>query len=600
MNRKTLITKYINFFIEKPKNHKAILSASLYPENDPSALFISAGMHPLVPYLLGEKHPLGTRLTNVQKCIRTGDIDEVGDRTHLTFFEMLGNWSLGDYGKQEAISWSYAFLTEEKWLNMDPKMLSVTLYEGDDQLPRDDESARIWMSLGIPKERLFFLPRKDNVWGPVGNTGPCGPCTEMFFDIGLEKCGINCRPGCSCGKYVEVWNDVFMFFEKQEDGTYKELKQKNIDTGMGVERMLSVINGVQSVFEIYIFEELINILKNHVDKENFEKEEIHNIRIIIDHVRSAIFALADPKRVTPSNIEQGYVIRRLLRRIIVKLRQINLSEEIIFEMVNPIIEIFGKDYPELVKNKDFIISQIDLEIKRFTKTLSKGLRHFEKLISKNKDKSYGISGKEAFMLFSSFGFPIEIIKELLDEKGYDFDQKSFDLAFNKHKDISRTATKGKFQSGLTDHSEIATRYHTLTHLMHQALRNLLGDSVHQVGSNITSDRTRFDVSFNRKLSHDELIEVEKQIKKIIESDLTVKKEIMTPEVALSQGALGFFKDVYNEKVSVFSVGNYSKEICTGPHVEHTALIGAFKIYKQKKIGVNILRIYGKIIGDSTV
>ncbi len=592
MKRKTLVTKFISFFVEK--SHKAIPSASLYPENDPSALFISAGMHPLVPYLLGEKHPLGTRLTNVQKCIRTGDIDEVGDTTHLTFFEMLGNWSLGDYGKKEAISWSYEFLTGKKWLNMDPKMLSVTLYEGDDKLPRDDESAKIWMSLGIPKERLYFLPMKDNVWGPVGNTGPCGPCTEMFFDVGLEKCGKNCQPGCSCGKFVEVWNDVFMFFNKQADGTFVELKQKNIDTGMGVERMLSIINGVQSVFEIHFFKDLIEILKKHTNIENFEKEKIYDIRIIIDHTRSAIFALADPKKVTPSNIEQGYVIRRLLRRILVKLRQLDLSEEVIFEMVDPIIEIFGGDYPELINNKEFIISEIKSEISRFAKTLVKGMHQFEKMLEKNKKDNRGLSGEEGFILFSSYGFPVEIIKELLKEKGFNFDQNSFDLAFKSHKTISQTAAKGKFVSGLTDHSEIVTKLHTVTHIMHQALRNVLGDSVRQVGSNITGERTRFDASFNRKLTQDELKEIENQIKEIINRDLAVTKEIMAPKEALNQGALGFFKDVYDEKVSVFSVGNFSKEICTGPHIEHTSLIGDFKIQKQKKIGANILRIYGVI------
>ncbi len=589
MDRKTLIELYFKFF--EGKDHKKIQNFSLYPENDPSALFTSAGMHPIVPYLLGERHPLGTRLYNVQRCIRTGDIDEVGDTTHLTFFEMLGNWSLGDYGKKEAISWSFEFLTGKEWLNMDPNQIYITLYEGDEEIPRDEESKNIWMDLGVPEDHIFFLGREDNWWGPVGHVGPCGPDTEMFFDNGFDKCSENCKPGCSCGKYVEVWNDVFMFYDKQPDGTYNILEQQNIDTGMGVERMLQILNRKETIYDTHVFQPLFEKVKELVGKEDdLTDKDIKRIRIIVDHTRSAVFAMGDPKGIPPGKEEQGYVIRRLLRRAMVKLDQLDLELDIILELINPIIEEFGDHYPELIERRDFVYQQTEKEAKKFRNTIKRGMRKFNRMV----DNNNGLSGEDAFMLFSTYGMPKEIIFELLAERNLPINKEEFYASFEEHKELSRTAAKGRFQSGLSDHSKTVKRYHTATHLLHQALRNVLGDTVHQTGSNITKERTRFDVTFKRKMTKEEVKQVEEIVNEQVEADLPVEKEIMPLEEAKKSNAIGLFDETYGDKVSIYSVGNFSKEFCAGPHVDHTGEIGKFRIKKQKKIGANVLRIYGVV------
>ncbi len=580
---------YLEFF--KKKHHAIINSASLLPENDPTVLFTTAGMHPLQVYLMGQPHPAGNRLVNSQKCIRTGDIDEVGDSTHLTFFEMLGNWSLGDYYKDEAISMSWEFLTDTKWLGLDPDRLSITVFAGNDEIPRDEESVVAWRKMGIPDERIFYLPAEDNLWGPAGETGPCGPCTEMFFDTGKDSCSEKCQPGCNCGKYFEIWNDVFMTYNKKDDGSFEKLKQHNVDTGMGIERTVAVINGMKTVYEIDTLVPLMEKVKRLArirDQPTIEQE--NSIRIISDHIRASTFILGDNKHLSPSNLGQGYVLRRLIRRIIRQGNLLNIKQRFLPDLAQIVINLYSEVYPELERNEDFIMENLTQEEKKFTTALKRGLRKFNQIY----EQTNTLTAENAFLLFTSFGFPLEITTELASEKGISIDLEVFKKEFEEHRSLSRKSTTGTFQSGLADHSNITTRLHTATHLLQQTLRNVLGDHVKQSGSNITPERTRFDFTHPTKLSHKEIKQVEEIVNQKIKEALLVKKEIMTPTEAKKQGALGFFGDRYESNVSVYSVGDFSKEICTGPHVTNTSEIGRFIIQKQKNIGTGLMRIRATI------
>ncbi len=579
-----LRSMYLEFF--KERGHSIIASASLIPENDPSVLFISAGMHPLVPYLLGQPHPEGKRLTDVQKCIRTTDIEDVGDTTHLTFFEMLGNWSLGDYWKKEAITWSYEFLTSKKLLGFNPDKLSVTVFAGDEDSPRDDEAAEVWRSVGIPDERIYFLGKEDN-WWIAGNSGPCGPCTEMFIEVDeIPKCSLDCRPGCNCGHFVEIWNDVFMMYDKSEDGKYTPLKQRSIDTGMGVERTAAMLQGVPSVFDTEVFVPLIEKIKEMSPIEEFSEEEDTQIRIIADHVRSAIMIMADDRQIGPSNVEQGYIVRRLLRKAIHSADRLNIGTGFMVSLTEIVVDMFKDLYKEVERNKEFIIKNLKAEEKKFRKTLTKALRRFNRIF----EETGTVTGEDAFLLFTSFGLPLEMTRDLAEERGILIDMKEFTKQFEKHRELSRTATQGKFKGGLADHSEEIVKLHTATHLLQAALRKVLGDEVTQHGSNITDERLRFDFTFSRKLTPEEIGQVETLVNDVIAQNLNVEHRFMKYDDAIAKGALAFFKENYGEEVSVYSVGDFSMELCGGPHVEKTGALSKFKITKQKKIGAGIVRI----------
>ena len=620
LTAKELRKLFLEFF--KEKKHAIISSASLIPEHDPTVLFTTAGMHPLVPYLMGQPHPSGKRLANCQKCIRTDDIDEVGDPSHLTFFEMLGNWSLGDYWKKEAIEWSYEFLTDKKWLGIDKDKIYISVFKGDEdapksqkhrnsrgisssqnsenfveskisddhqnsvRVPRDEESAKVWQSLGIPKERIFFFPKKDNWWGPAGKTGPCGPDTEMFVDTGKEPCSKECKPGCSCGKYFEVWNDVFMQYNKTGEGKYEKLKQQNVDTGMGLERTAAILQGKKTVYDIETFKPIVDRIKKLAGiNEANEKQEL-SIRIITDHIRAATFILGDDLGIVPSNLDQGYILRRFIRRAIRHGKLLGIEKEFLIELANMIIELHKEDYKELEKNRDFILNELRKEDEKFRATLEKGLRKFEAMAQ---DKL--ISGKEAFLLFQSFGFPIEMTEELAKEKNIKVDVKVFEEEFKKHQELSRVGAEKKFKGGLGDHSAETTKLHTATHLLNQALREVLAKKeIFQKGSNITPERLRFDFNFDRKLTPEEIKRTEDWINERIKEELPIKKEEMTVEEAKKKGAQGVFENKYGEKVFVYSVGSKSIEICGGPHVQNTKELGHFKIIKEESIAAGVRRI----------
>jgi alanyl-tRNA synthetase len=589
MQANELREMYLKYF--KERGHSVIASASLFPVDDPTVLFTSAGMQPLVPYLLGQPHPEGKRLTNVQKCIRTTDIEGVGDTTHLTFFEMLGNWSLGDYWKKEAITWSHEFLTSKKYLGFDPEKLSVTVFAGDDDSPRDDEAAEAWRSVGIPDERIYFLSKEDN-WWIVGNTGPCGPCTEMFIEVDeVPKCGPDCRPGCDCGHFVEVWNDVFLQFDRKEDGTYQPLDMNSIDTGMGVERTLAMIQGVPTVFDTEIFIPLINHVKELANKQEFTEDDERLIRIIVDHVRSAVMIMADDRKIGPSNVEQGYIIRRLLRKAIHSADRLGIGKGFMNSLADIVIDMFKDIYKEVQRNREFVLESLTAEEAKFRKTLRKAVRRFEKIY----DEKGTITGEDAFLLFTSFGLPLEMTRELAEEKGIEIDVNEFKKQFEEHQEKSRTATQGKFKGGLADHSEKIVKLHTATHLLQEALRRVLGDEVTQNGSNITEERLRFDFTFSRKLTPEEIEDVEKMVNDIISQNLEVTQEFLPYDEAIKRGALAFFKENYGEIVSVYSVGDFSMELCGGPHVKRTGTLGKFKIKKQKKIGAGIVRIRAIVV-----
>jgi len=573
--------KYLEFF--QQKGHQIIANASLIPENDPTALFISAGMHPLVPYLLGQPHPSGKRLVNVQKCLRTSDIDEVGDSFHLSFFEMLGNWSLGDYFKQDSIRWSYEFLTSEEWLNIDPERLYYTVFAGDDESPRDDESAHVWMELGVPEEKIFYLPKKDNWWGPVGSTGPCGPDTEIFYDTGKEKCGDACEPGCSCGKYCEIWNNVFMEYNKTPDGKYVPLDQKNVDTGMGVERTTAVLQGKDNAYETEIFKPLIDKVKELAGLEEIAENQIRSVRVIVEHARAATFLLAEG--IVPLNVEQGYVLRRMIRKAIRHGKLLGIEDEFLSTLAKTTIDSYP-DYPHLKSNEVNIISELGKEYKKFNNTLSKGLNRFNRIARKEEK----ISGKDAFLLYQSFGFPIEITKELGIENDIPVDVEGFHEEFEKHQKVSRASATKRFGSGLADKSTKTVRLHTATHLLNEALRKVLEEDVVQKGSNITPERLRFDFNYHRKLTKEELKAVEDEVNKQIQKGIAIRKIETTFEEAKKMGAQAVFEHRYGDKVSVYIIGDYSTEVCSGPHVENTGELGHFKIKKERSISAGVRRI----------
>ena len=592
MTGKELREKYINFFIEK--GHKQISGKSLIPENDPTVLFTTAGMHPLVPYLLGEEHPAGTRLVNFQKCIRTGDIDSVGDPSHLTFFEMLGNWSLGDYFKEDALSWSYEFLTSEKWLGLDKDKLSVTAFEGEaeNDIPADKEAAAIWKKLGIPEERIHLLPREDNWWGPAGETGPCGPDSEMFIDTGKESCSAECKPGCGCGKYFEIWNDVFMQYNKQPDGSYKKLERKCVDTGMGVERTIAMLLGKKSVYDTEFFIPVIALIESLTAKKYGDNEDDDiSIRIIADHVRTSTFILGDERGVKPSNLGQGYILRRIIRRAIRHGRKLGIDKKFLTKPALVFLDMYDDVYPELKESRDLILKEIEAEEDKFLSTLGKGENEFAKMLPNLlKGKSKVIPGRVAFKLYDTFGFPVEITEELAAEHGLEVDRDGFDKAFKKHQETSKMGADKVFKGGLADHSDMTKKYHTATHLLHKALRTVLGEHVQQKGSNITAERLRFDFSHPEKMTPEQIKEVEDIVNTQIENNLPVNMEIMSLDDARKRGAIAFFADKYEEKVKVYSIGNFSMEVCGGPHVENTSELGKFKIKKEQSSSSGVRRI----------
>lgn len=636
---------FLEFFREK--GHTILPSASLLPENDPTVLFTTAGMHPLVPYLVGQPHPGGSRLADSQKCLRTDDIEEVGDNRHLTFFEMLGNWSLGDYFKPESIAWSFELLT--KRFNLDPKRIYVTVFEGDAVAPRDEESVALWQAqyqavgmradLGIADQdepttsadgaRIYAYPKKKNWWGPAGLTGPCGPDTEIFYDMGTAHdvaFGPVCHPNCDCGRFVEIWNNVFMQFDKQADGSFLPLKQKNVDTGMGLERMVAILQQKMTVFETDAFMILIKKIESLCSKkygitENVEQGTFHaepptvdqsgqwsstilyqaqidrSFRVIADHVRAATFVVGDPRGVAPSNVGQGYIVRRLLRRAMREGRRLGIKDAFLGQMAQVIIDTYGDAYPELVENKEKILTELSREEEKFGKTLEKGLREFEKMMGKG-----SLSADEAFQLFSTYGFPLELTEELLLERGLKIDRETFKAEFKKHQDLSRAASAGTFKGGLADHSVESTRLHTATHLLQEALRQVLGHHVEQRGSNITAERLRFDFPNPEKVTDEQLRKVEAIVNDVIKRDLKVSYELMTEEEAKARGAIGVFADKYAQlggKIKVYFVGDYSKEVCGGPHVEHTGELGGFKIVKEEAVSAGVRRIKA-VVGEQAV
>ncbi len=567
-------------FFEK-RGHAIIPSASLVPENDPSVLFNTAGMQPLVPYLLGEKHPQGTRLADVQKCVRTVDIDEVGDNTHLTFFEMLGNWSLGDYWKNESINWSYELLTsKEEGFGLDPQRLYVTCFEGDENAPRDEESAAIWKEIfeknGVTGDRIYFRPANKNWWS-AGPNGPCGPDTEMFYDLtGTLNSGMTLDEYLKADdeqRVVEIWNNVFMEFLSKDGKVVSKLENRNVDTGAGFERMVAVIQGKSSVFDTDVFSHLLDIT-------NKLTENTKNQRIIADHIRTSVFMIVDG--VNPSNTDRGYILRRLLRRAVIKTDQRKLNSAEISSLIDTISDIYVSSHPEIKNNEILIKQKIEEEIIKFTKTLEDGIKQFEK-------------GIDPFVLFTTYGFPIEITRELAKEKGIEVDEEKFYQEFKKHQELSRAGSEQKFKGGLGSTGEMEIKYHTTTHLLHQALRDVLGHSVQQKGSNITAERLRFDFAFERKMTDEEKKKVEDIVNDKIQANLPVKKEVMKKDEAEKTGALHFFGEKYPDEVNVYYIGNsidsaYSKEFCGGPHVENTGTLGKFKIAKEEAVSAGVRRI----------
>ena len=582
-----LRSMFLKFF--KDHGHAVISSASVIPENDPTVLFTTAGMHPLVPYLMGAKHPAGNRLTDVQKCVRTGDIDDVGDFSHLTFFEMLGNWSLGDYFKEQMIPWSWEFLTSPEYLGLPKDRLAFSVFAGDADCPRDEESAQLWRRCGVADDHIFFLPKENNWWGPAGITGPCGPDTEMFIITDKEPCGPDCSPACSCGRYLEIWNDVFMQYNKKADGTFEPLQQKNVDTGMGLERTICVLNGKKSVYETDLFADILKKISELSGKEyGSDDETTRAFRIIADHMRTSTFIMGDDRGVSPSNVDQGYVLRRLIRRAVRYGMGIGMPEGFTGEVAKVIIEQYKDVYPELKRNEAFVLEQLSLEESRFARTLKQGNREFEKLVEKVQDGQ--IDGVSAFHLYDTYGFPVEMTQELARERGLTVDMDGFHECFRKHQATSQAGAEQRFKGGLADHSEQSARLHTATHLMHAALRKVLGPEVAQKGSNITAERLRFDFSFGRKMTKEELAEVERLVNEAIESHTPITCEEMTVAEAKEQGAIGLFESKYGEKVKVYTMGPYSKEICGGPHAQNTGDLVSFKIKKEESSSAGVRRI----------
>ena len=571
--------KYLKFF--EKHGHTIIPSAPVIPENDPSVLFTTAGMHPLVPYLLGEKHPAGNRLTDYQKCIRTVDIDEVGDNRHLTYFEMLGNWSLGDYFKEESIAMSYEFLTKE--LQIPAEKLSVTCFAGDDDAPRDTVSYECWKKAGIPDERIYFFGKDDN-WWIAGEEGPCGPDTEMFYDTGKPACSENCNPSCGCGKYVEIWNNVFMEYLKSKDGKYSKLQQKNVDTGLGLERMTMLLQGKQTPFEIELF---APVMEKLVELQN--QDFIQSRRIVAEHLRSSMMIINDGGR--PSNVDRGYILRRLLRRMTRHLNKLEINLEKLPELIDVSIGALQEMYPEMLDNQETIKNVIIEEKDKFMKTLAKGEKEFEKIITKLKAEGKSkLDTQTVFNLYETYGFPPEMTLELAEENEMQVEMTDFDKLFQEHQAKSRMGSEAKFKGGLASTGEQETKYHTATHLLNAALKVVLGEHVHQKGSNITAERMRFDFSHPAKMTPEEKQQVEDLLNTWIAEELAVTAEEMPKEEALQSGAECMFIEKYPDMVTVYSIGEISKELCGGPHVKNTKELGHFKIQKEEASSSGVRRI----------
>ena len=570
--------KYLNYF--KRHGHAVIPSAPLVPENDPSVLFTTAGMQPLVPYLLGEKHPAGNKLTDYQKCVRTVDIDDVGDNRHLTYFEMLGNWSLGAYFKEESIAMSFEFLTKE--LGIPVEKLSVTCFAGDEDCPRDDVAANCWKKVGLPEEKIYFFGKDDN-WWIAGEEGPCGPDTEMFYDTGKEPCSENCNPSCGCGKYVEIWNNVFMEYYKDQNG-YRKLEQQNVDTGLGLERMTMLLQGKETPFDTEIFAPIMEKLESLA-----KVSDIQSRRIVAEHLRSSMMIISDGAK--PSNVDRGYVLRRLIRRMTRHLNKLQISLEELEGLINLTIDNALEMYPELEANRAMIVSTIVEEKDKFVKTLAHGEKEFEKALERAEAEGKNvIDGETIFKLYETYGFPPEVTEELAKENGFEIDASKFDELFKAHQEKSRLGSEQKFKGGLAEQNEITTAYHTATHLLHKALQIVLGEHAKQKGSNITVDRLRFDFSHPEKMTKEQLEEVEKIVNEKIAEDLPVTCQEMTLEEAKKSGATGLFENKYGDKVKVYSIGDFSKEICGGPHVTHTGELGHFKIKKEESSSAGVRRI----------
>ncbi|PIN74892.1 alanine--tRNA ligase [Candidatus Woesearchaeota archaeon CG10_big_fil_rev_8_21_14_0_10_36_11] len=578
MKAKELKKKYLDFF--RSKGHAIIPSAPLIPEHDPSVLFTTAGMHPLVVFFLEQEHPLGKRVANVQKCIRTGDIDEVGDATHHTFFEMLGNWSFGDYFKKEAIEMTFEFLT--KVLGLPLSHLAFTCFAGDKDAPKDEESAKFWRNLGAPEGRVAFLGKEDNWWGPAGETGPCGPSTEMYYwtskDMPPEKFDVNDK------RWVEIGNDVIIEYEKTKSGNFKPLTKKSIDFGGGVERTIAVLNGLDDNYLTDLFLPIIKEIEK-ITKKKYE-EYTKQMRIIADHMRASVFILGDERGAVPSNVDQGYILRRFIRRAIRHLKSLGVKDINTSLFAEKIISMYKEEYPLLEEKQNFILDELHKEEQKFMKTLENGLRKFETMTA----ISERINGKDAFLLFQSYGFPIEMTRELAEEKGVIVDEALFAVEFEKHQQLSRVGAEKKFKGGLSDASEETTKLHTATHLLNEALRRILKEDIRQRGSNITAERLRFDFNFYRKLTSEELKAVEDEVNRVIQLQLDVERKEMLLDDALKSGAHGEFGAKYPAKVSVYSVSDYSKEICMGPHVKNVSELGTFKIIKEESSSAGIRRI----------
>jgi alanyl-tRNA synthetase len=601
MTANELRKKYLDFF--KEKGHAIIPSAPLVPENDPTVLFTTAGMHPLVPFLMGEKHPSGKRLANIQKAVRTGDIDEVGDNRHDTFFEMMGNWSLGDYFKKEAIEWSFEFITSEKWLGLDPRRLYVTVFEGDDDAPLDQESINIWQEqfrkAGIEaqvaedkivnyEKRIIPLGKDDNWWGPAGETGPCGPDSEMFYDILPEDGAVEGKfEELNGPRLVEIWNDVFMEYNKKSDGTFEKLAQQNVDTGMGLERVAMVVSGKDNIFDTELFQPIIRKVEEISGREHKEEENQKAMRIIADHLRTATFMIADG--VVPSNVERGYILRRLIRRAIRQGKVLGIENNFAAKIAEVVIAEYKDTYPELEREEAKITEELNQEEVRFRETLEKGLKKIKEMIAESR-KDEKISGEKSFYLFSTYGFPLELTKEIAGEHNMAVNEEGFHDEFKKHQDLSRTASAGMFKGGLADAGEKSARLHTATHLLLAALRKVLNEDVQQKGSNITGERLRLDFSHDKKMTPEEIGKTENLVNEAIERNIPVKCDEMTLEDAQKSGAIGVFGDKYGEKVKVYSIYDFSTEICGGPHANATGELGKFKIVKEEASSAGVRRI----------
>lgn len=574
---------YLTFY--KERGHQGAATASLIPEDDASVLYITAGMQPLIPFLMGKKHPIGKKLVNIQSCLRTDDIDEVGDDYHLTMFEMLGNWSLGDYFKRDAISMSFTFLTEK--VGIPVNKLAVTVHKGNEWIDEDVEAVDTWLRLGLKKEQIFYYGDEENWWGPIGETGPCGTDSEMFYVNDGEDCGPDCGPACDCGKYVEIGNNVFMAYDKQADGRLVELKQKNIDVGLGFERLLLIGNGVSNVYETDLFRPIIEKIET-VTGKTYNEKTMKSFRVLADHIRAASFILADPKSIEPSNADQGYILRRLIRRAIRMCLQLGVEDNMLLELAQVVIDDYQVSYPQLKKAESTILLELDKEYKKFSKTLSSGLKVANKYFEALENEE--LSGEAAFKLYDTYGFPLELTMELAEEMGKSVDRQGFEQCFKMHQEKSRSSAVGKFKGGLAENNDMSVKLHTATHLLHQALREVLGESVQQRGSHINGERLRFDFSFDRKVTKEELVAVEAIVNDVIDQNLAINMSEMTVEQAKNLGAIGLFDAKYGDLVKVYSIGSFSLEICGGPHAKNTSELKHFRIVKEQSSSAGVRRI----------